>query len=275
MELQILRNMKLFKAISLFILSLSFFACEEMVDLDLRMIEPMNVIDARITEGEPCIVILSKTQDYYNNTPYQYISGAVVSLTDSKGKTEILKKEGSGIYMSNTLGVVGETYHLKVTIGENVYDASATIPEAVPINRVYIYAIRAGDKSWYNPAINHYDPPGIDNYYYTILSVNEQAMSKIYLHDDEFRDGLEIDRILFFEKEDNNDKDLEYGDHMRAEMQTLDKGTYDYCKSLFSAAEGSNPVTNVSGGALGCFKAYNTSFGDGYVTDDNIIYSDK
>ncbi len=267
--------MKIYTSILYCILLLSFFSCEQIVDIDLKSTEPKLVIDASITEEHPCVVLLSKSQPFYNNTPSQGISGAVIELRDDEGNSEVLKESWKtpGVYMSEMLGRVNKKYSLKVMVEDGIYEASATIPALIDIEETYIYEIKAGSKSWYSPSFVFQDPPEIENFYYTILSVNDRVLKSIYLDDDEHRDGLRIHNILFFNKEDNFDNDLQTGDKIDIEFQMLDKGMYTFYKSLFSAAAdgGTNPLTNFSGNVLGCFKAYNSSYATYYVSTD-IIY---
>ena len=63
-------------------------ACEEVVDMDLESSEPRLVIDATITEGVPCQVILSRSQDFYNNNGYERVYGKLVILRDDIFQTE-------------------------------------------------------------------------------------------------------------------------------------------------------------------------------------------
>jgi len=258
------------------IIIILFCSCEEVVDLNLKQADKKNIIDASITQGSPCIVLLTKSQAFRNNNPYDRISNAIIELTGQNGEKEILKENSRepGLYVSEMIGNVNSKYTLKIQVGDEVYEASATIPEVVYIDRIYIYEIKAGDKSWYSPAIVFQDPPEVDNYYYTMLSVNDRLMKTIYLNDDENRNGLERHRILFFDKEDNDDEDLKTGDRIGVEMQTLDKGMYTFYKSLYSVAEGTNAISNFTGGAYGCFKAYNSSFIDAIVSQD-IVESGK
>ena len=262
----------IYKILILLSIIISSTSCEEVVILNLRTAEPKNVADAYITEGSPCYVLLTKSQGFQDNSPYEKISNAVVRLTNSRGKTEILEESGygTGLYVSEMLGEVNYTYQLEIQIDEEIYKASATIPEIVYIDRVYIYEITAGTKSWYSPAITFQDPPYKDNYYYAILSVNDKVLRTIYLFDDEHTNGDVNDEILFFDKEENNDEDLQTGDVIRVELQNLDKGMYTFYKSLYSVAEGTNAISNFSGGILGCFKAYNSSISEAIVSQDIV-----
>lgn len=197
------------------LVSLIVFAtsCEEVVILNLRTADPKNVVDAYITENSPCFVLLTKSQGFQDNSAYERISDAEIRLTNSKGRTEILQESNyeAGLYYSEMLGEANCSYHLEIQIDDDIYEATATIPEVVYIDRIYIYEIKAGTKSWYSPAITYQDPPYTNNYYYAILSVNEKIMRSIYLFDDEHTNGDECDEILFFNKDDNDEEDLQTG----------------------------------------------------------------
>ena len=257
--------------ISLFTLLTS---CEEIVEIDLKTTDPKIVIDASITDGLECVVILSKTQAFKNNDYPELISGATIILADNLGNSEILKESSHqyGIYYSDMEGVEGRTYQLEVRLEENVYTASGTIPPKVEIEDVYIYGVRIGKEHWYSPCVVYNDPANVLNYYNATLSINDNLMQTVYLQDDEFRDGLQVKQILFYNKEDNDDESLKYGDRIGVELQTLDFGIYNFYKTLLSFATGriANPATNISGGALGCFKAYNSTYMDIIITEEKI-----
>lgn len=260
-----------------FILILSVAAlhisCEHEVILDLKSAEPRLVIDAAISENLPCEVKLTLTQSFYDNEPYKRISGATVILTDNEGNYEVLKEEywNPGLYKSQILGTVGIKYYLKVIVDGETYEANAVIPEVVHLEEIYLYEIKAGDKSWYSPSVIFNDPADVVNYYYTIVTVNERVLQTLYLHDDEHRNGKPVHRILFFDKEENGDEELQTGDYVEVEMQTIDYGMYEFYRSWSSFAGGdSNPTTNFTGDVLGCFKAYNSSVIGMTVSADRI-----
>ncbi|MFV0535801.1 MAG: DUF4249 domain-containing protein [Dysgonomonas sp.] len=255
------------------ILLLSFISCEEVINIDLKESEPKLVIDANITDSSPCIITLTESQGFYSDDPYTRISGATIELSDNKGYKEIVREtKDKGIYMSMIAGKTGRTYALNISINKEMYEAQATIPKAVSIDSLYIYNVKIGKDDWYSPCIAFQDPNEEENYYYTMMYVNGTMMRSIYLNDDEFRNGLITERILYFDKEDNSDEDLKIGDHIRVEMQTLDKGMYIFYKSLYSIAAGgaTNPISNFTGGALGCFKAYGSSYKEITISKDHI-----
>jgi hypothetical protein len=136
------------------ILLLSFISCEEVIDIDLEESEPRIVIDANITDSSPCFIMLTESQGFNNNKPYRRISGAAIELSDDRGNKETVKEtKEKGIYMSLMTGRTGRTYTLNVSAGGQKYEAKAAIPEAVPIDSLYIYNIRIGKDDRYSPCI--------------------------------------------------------------------------------------------------------------------------
>ena len=265
----------IYNYIVILVIASFFMSCEEVVNVKLNSAEPRLVIDGSITSGEPCLVFLSMTQSFHDNGAYKRISGATIELTDDTGNREILVESinEKGAYFSAMLGEANKKYHLKVLVEKGVYEASATIPVVVPIDSIYIYNIRVGKENWYSPTVIFDDPAGIENYYYSSITLNSKLLNTIYLDDDEFQDGVkEVHNILFYDSESNNDEDIKLGDEITVNMQTLDKGMYTFYKSIFSVAAGgaTNPITNFSGDVLGCFKAYSSSSKTIIVSESHI-----
>lgn len=252
---------------------LALVSCEEIVDLKSGEIEPRIVIDATITENQECLISITKTQKFYDDFPGEEVGGAVITLKDDKGQSEVMRgsKQYAGIYISSIKGVVGVEYTLEVAIDGEKYVAKATIPPVTPIDSIYIYNIQFGKEPWYSPCVVFRDIPDKANYYHSLVYVNGNLLRTIYLTDDEYRDGLEIHDILHFNKEHNNDEELEIGDQITVELQSLDKGAYTFYNSI-AFSTGTNPISNFSGGVLGCFKAYNTDIKD-IIIEENIIYT--
>lgn len=274
MEFQILISMKyVYKLILIISLFASHLSCEEEATLDLKPGKPRLVIDAAISEEVECTVKLTLTQSFYDNIPYQYVSGATVTLSDDMGYFEELREEVGkpGEYVSYKLGEVGVKYTLKVTVDGESYESTVVIPKAVQLEEIYVYEIKAGNKSYYSPSVFYQDPAGERNYYYTKVTVNDRTLKTLYLHDDDSRDGKRIHRVLFFDKEANGGNTLQTEDNIDVEMQTIDYGMYEFYRSWSSFVGGdSNPTTNFTGDVLGCFKAYNSSYISMVVNSNNI-----
>lgn len=260
-------------AIVLF-LSLTLVSCEEIVELDLNSVEPKLVIDASISDSLPCTVLLTKTQDFYNNDPSQTVSKATVILTDGQGVEHILTESEPGKYQSNVVGEINKTYKLHVQVEGKSYNAVGTIPERVPIDSMYIFNLRIGDTDSYSPAIIFDDPAGVENFYYSTLYVNDRKVTLPYITSDEFRDGVKgFQEILFYRSSENGDIEIKIGDKINVTTQMIDKGAYTFFMTWLelNAGGAGNPTSNFSGGALGCFKAYTESKKEIIVREDHIF----
>lgn len=254
-------------------LSILFFSCEKDVNITLNPTEPKLVIDASIQAGGMCLVNLTKSKDLLDNTPYQVVKGAIVTLTDEKGGNEILKEIVGGVYASEKIkGIIGVKYTLDINVDGKSHIGSSTIPPVVPIDSIYIYDIPLGSDSWYSPCIVYDDPANVPNYYYSTIFLNGAQLRSVYIYDDQYRDGLKkIEKILYYDYADNDDEDLKVGDHIMVEMQSIDKESYDYYKVVWhSAMGGSNPISRFTGDVLGNFKAYSSSVIEMEFTEDSI-----
>ena len=136
----------IYKLLLATIVVILFTTCEKIVDLDLRTATSKLVINAAITEGSPCTVYLTKSQAFNDNSSFKTVAGAEIILTDEDGNSEILREAQnmSGLYLSNMLGKVNKRYHIAVIAEGNMHEASVVIPNAVPIEKTYIYEIKAG-----------------------------------------------------------------------------------------------------------------------------------
>lgn len=234
-------------------------SCEEVIDIDLDDVPSQLVIEANLTdEGTPCTVKISKTMDFQDATQFLGVSGAIVILTDNAGNTDTLAMTTDGIYQSqNIMGVSGTTYSLSVSVEGNTYTASSTMPQEVPMDTLETY---------YGFGTNlvvpvYEDPADVSNFYHFNLFVNGEKDATIFVQDDELSDGNQISTPLF-----GGEDELETGDTITVEMQSIDAAVYLFYYSLSQnqggpngAAAPANPVSNFTGGCLGYFSAYTTN----------------
>ena len=255
----------------IFSLAILFTACQDVIDIDLDSVEPKLVIDAVVSDS--VVVKISKSTDYFEPGIYPPVSNAVVTITNGSGNTDRLQETSTGIYTENQTGIEGNEYTLEVEVDGEVYAGTVEMPYKVAIDSISIeptpdYMEFSGG---YLVNCHLNDPAGVENYYRLIVSNINQLSEPddiLYVYDDAFVDGNEIsmrwDEEQFFEQ-----------DTVVVELQTLAESTYDYYRTLSSLFESgmignanpSNPITNLSNGALGYFGAYT-------VSRDTIIISE-
>ena len=151
--------------------SLSFVACQREIEVDLPQVDPVNVIEGTIFEGEAPVVFIGEAQGYFDpidasSLGQSFLSGAVVQMTvdeitypldefctgdlppelletaeDLLGlPAELLAQLDLCIYTSfdpDAVGSAGHRYDLDVTIGEKTMTASTQVLEAVPLDSVW------------------------------------------------------------------------------------------------------------------------------------------
>ncbi|HYH13663.1 MAG TPA: DUF4249 domain-containing protein, partial [Flavisolibacter sp.] len=88
--------------------------------------------------------------------------------------------------------------------------------------------------------------------------INDRKNKDIFVQNDDLTNGRKNTNTLF-----NHDDEIKSGDRIRVELQTIDQPVYKYWYSLWQGATGggnaaspANPLSNLSGSALGYFSAH-------------------
>ncbi len=243
------------------LLILLFNACEEVVNIPLRNTVPGVVIEGSVTTlPGPYKVIMSQTTDYYNPGMIKHLSGALVFVKDSEGHYWYFQEKKQGLYENSQFtGIPGLTYHLQIEWNRHVYTASSVMQEPVPIDSLHVQFFpgsRFADAGYFI-IIYFTDPPGKGNYYRIKMMRGEKTNTVIYVLDDQLTDGNQIPFYLY-------GASYQPGDTAIVELQSIDRGVYEYLLTLSTVTSSSqpgststpaNPTTNLSGGALGYFGA--------------------
>ena len=256
------RELKFF---CLLVLSLTLGACEKVIDLKFKNIEPKYVIEGLIAnENASCKVIISSTKDFKDDNDFAGISGAVITM-ETKGVVYKLLETATGTYQNNTLkGVPGQTYNLKVVINQEVITSTCTMPLMVPFDAIYV---SAGDVTLERAMVNvrYRDTPDVKNYYWFQQYVNGSRMTDYAVVSDELSSGRDIVAGLIFKNNTSDaSRNFKSGDRLTVVMHSIDLPVYNYLNSLSSASgmsydtAPSNPRSNLNGSALGYFSAHTT-----------------
>lgn len=250
------------KIVSLLVIASCFFvtlSCEDVIDVDLHSVEPRLVIEGVVRMDEPAEVYITKTKDFNDNTPYVPITDATVTITDDSGNSEVLAPNEEGRFVAQTItGAERTTYNLSVLYEEVEYTATSVMPPRVEIDSLTLWKFPVID--YWQPMVHFQDPKGEENRYYRfIISVNgECPRLEENLASTEFMDGNVIHLPLFVLYEGGNDDDpIENGDEIGIEMRCMDEGVYTFFETMDDVPNAlANPISNISGGALGYFGAY-------------------
>lgn len=255
--------MKLIFQYSCLLLILTLFSCEKVIDLKLNENTPKYVIEGTIT-NEPgiCQVLISQTKDFKDDNSFNGVSGAVVKIENNGIVTNLVETE-TGVYKTAQInGAPGQTYRLTINVNGEVFTASSTMPELVPF---LDFTLKPADydTTRTTPMVKFKDIAAVKNYYWFQQYVNDKIQSRYSVFNDEFTNGQEVNSYLVFENNtDDRSRNFKKGDRLTAEMHCVDGPTYTYLFSLTNAngsdngAAPANPLSNITGGALGFFSAH-------------------
>ena len=254
------------KKIALFSLILTAFtSCMKIIEFDLNTSDPKVIIEADLTDQtDGYQVKISKTINFSAPNNFPAVRGAAVTVTDELGVVQTLTESLSGTYtLKGAKGVSGKTYSLKVVAEGKTYTATSKMPKLVPFTSVEVresnFPGPANDTAYlYMPVF--IDPANEQNNYLFFLSLKgkqDKGFGNVF--NDNFINGVRNQRSIFA----SEDFKVRSRDTVTVEMRCIDKAVYDYFYSLndISSSNGgsatpANPVSNISGGALGYFSAH-------------------
>ncbi len=242
-------------------------SCQKVIDVDVNDAEPKYVIEAIVTDqaGESK-VLLSTTKKVSESNTFPGISGAAVTITDNAGNTFVFTETTAGKYEAPDLtGAEGKTYSLQVIVNGETFTAASTMPQKINLDSIFISEeVLFGDaRKLVN--VSYQDPAGKGQCYRYVQYINDKKSKPIFVNNDDYSDGKYVETKLWYivDDDENEEEDIESGDTIRLDMQCIDMPIYKYWYSVNQSATGNsqsaspaNPVTNISGGALGYFSAH-------------------
>lgn len=241
-----------------------FSACEKVIDVKLDNSTPQIVIEGEVTTVKgPYTVTISESKNFEEDNTFPGRTDATVVIKDAtSGVSEVLVHKGSGVYQTSKLvGTGGHTYQLNVVLDGKTYTASSTIPAtAVKLDRIFVKQFTLDAEEHYIVPV-YKDPVGKGNYYRIRQWVRGTLIKGSYVRSDEATDGKTYDSSLFYDTDsDSGNPVINNGDAISVELQCIDKGVYDFYRTLNTTIEQdsatpANPLTNITGGALGVFNA--------------------
>jgi hypothetical protein len=252
-----------FKNIFLVICFLSASSCSKVIDVNLNNAPSEIVIAGEVTNMPgPYTVSISRSVNYTADNVFPPVSGATVIIS-SDGINDTLEESAPGNYLTHQIhGIQGSSYSLYVSAEGNTYTATSTMPQAVGLDSIG-FTSTTRKSSNLNAVVYFQDPPGLSNYYRFFELNNGKPLSNgrgNFVFDDRLSDGRYIEQTLF-----NDSSSFKIGDSVTISMRCISKDVYNYWYQFiqvsgngnggFSAPTPSNPISNITGGALGYFSA--------------------
>lgn len=243
-------------------LALALTSCTKEIDLPLKNESNSVVIEASVNEGTgPHTVRLSRSVAFTTTNSFPVINGATVTLSDDQGNSEQLTETAPGLYTTSTLeGIPGRNYSLRTTVNGTTYTAECRMPFHVPLDSVRIDSLQIFGAYQKLIFVSCTDPGGVVNNYRYLLRVNGALQKGILVQNDLVEDGGVIEQPLNF----MDDETLYPGDVVEVTMQCITPEVYRYFFGLAQNIGGetaapADPVSNISGGALGYLSAHTSS----------------
>ena len=246
----------------LLLIVIGFSSCQKVINVKLNDSAQQYVIEGEVTNAAgPYTVTLSRSRNFTENNDFDQITGATVLITDVTASiTDTLRASGAGTYITSKLqGVPGHSYRLNVVIGTQRFEAMSEMPaQIVKIDSLYASRSTFGGEDVYMSPV-YTDPVGKGNYYRVRQWVRGIQIKGSRARSDEATDGFTYRSQLFYDTDDESGNPvIKLNDSIMAEVQCINRQVYDYFRTLGDAtgdnsATPANPLTNISGGALGVF----------------------
>lgn len=253
------------KILILLMAAISLSSCEKVIDVDLNSADPQMVFEANLAAGSDSLWIsITQTADYFSSDPNPVVDGATIDFTDGVGNTQTATSMGNGRYLVYGINSqVGKTYGIRADVQGQITEAESYMPTTVLLDSITFEYFGANDftDASYSINVSFQDPPDTMNYYQIIVRVNGQPQGDITVFSDKFNQGAYLNLPLF-------GYDIETGDLVQVELQSIDADVYEYLITLASIVSQTgppgiapgNPTTNLKGDIqLGYFGTYSHS----------------
>ncbi|WP_176954381.1 DUF4249 family protein [Niabella drilacis] len=233
------------------------------------------VIQATLSgRKDSAVVFISETLDIYAPNVYVGKEGATVSIMRGDSLPVQLTPLGNGRYAGYLRTIPLQDYFLRVDLDGASYTAATQMPPKVKFDSLFITHRNVLGRNLRIPTVLFTDPPGEENYYRFILSVDGFESTTIFIETDRLFNGnkMTLELADLFTDSDAPTFVDKY-DKVIVEMQCISKQTYQYLYELRESALGQgnslnpgNPRSNLTGGALGYFSVHSS--------ENKIIFSD-
>jgi hypothetical protein len=246
--------------------SIFFLSCEEVLQLDLSDVENQTIIEGVVSNSSSSSKIrIGLTQSAFEKSQPQNISGALVTLTDDHGNSEVLKEGEPGVFIPSAIsGIPGRAYNLSVAFAGKEYAAESRMPQPMALDSIK-YVTSTSFFTFSSTILKYYltDKPGVEEFC-LIKAYSLNSSSFVWtIYSDKYANG----KGVVLESPDFNPT----SNTIIVELISIDKPAYEYFYSLrqvigngFSIPDllrmsDYNPKSNLTNNALGYFSAQSQS----------------
>ena len=266
-------------------------ACKKEIDFDYNEVEPIVMIEGRVT-NEGTEVLVTRSRSVYDAVKPFGLQGADVIVSTDGLQEHLTYDETTGYYRSSLKGQPGTTYRLTVEFEGCHYEATSYMYPSAPFTSVEFLWQPINNERMLAYEMWATDPqPDTRNYYWYRMdrTLHHPHFANKTTHDayrwnvfDDrgcppgrvFRDIMCMnEKTAEDDKKDDWDNILYEGDTITMRLMVIDEPTYDYLRSLSTGQRnGANPIGNIEGDpCLGYFTAASVTHADTLVFSyDNV-----
>lgn len=257
---------------NLTLVSVGFFtmlvaSCEKVIDIPLDEADQQIVVEG-VFKDQPGnnYLLLSKTGSVYEESNFEKIVGASVTVTDQSNNVYSLTEVSGtpGKYTHPSFQVLPNNFYTLhvITSDQDTLKATCKTFDTPTLDWLeyeeQIGTFGIGSDTSYLVFFSFSDLAEQENFYRIAAWVNGAKDDVYYVTNDDLFNGETLIQPLFATT-------VEKGDTVFVELQSMDKANYTYFFGLSSgagaggpfAATPANPVTNIEGG-IGYFGTYTT-----------------
>lgn len=200
----------------------SLLSCEEVVEIDLNTSEPRLVVEASINlleNGSSNSTIKLTTTAPFFDTQIPFVTDATVSVTDDNGILYPFTYTSEGIYESDLIPELGNTYDLEIIYEGETYSASEQLYTVSPLE--FVEQRNDGGFTGEDIELKAFftDPVGLGDYYF-FEGISERGIV-LDTYVDEFFDGNMLFGFYLVE-------DLEPGDEVTFNLYGVNQQFYNF-----------------------------------------------
>lgn len=233
---------------------ISFFSCEDVVNVELDNNQPKLVIDASIkwekgTPGNEQFIKITSTADYFDNI-VPVINGAIVRITDSNNTVFNFFEDGvSGIYKcTNFNPVLNGVYTLSIIHEGQTYVATDKLYPVPAITSIEqdLNGITGNEIEL---KFNFQDNGAESNFYLEEYKVPFRPFPLLGVFDDEFENGNQMFSLLI-------DENLSSTQNIKFSLHGISERYHNFMSILISISGGlsngpfSTPPATVKGNII-------------------------
>ncbi|MGY0391248.1 DUF4249 domain-containing protein [Bizionia sp. KMM 8389] len=231
---------------------MSFYACEDVIDVDVPTASPRLVVEASLdwekgTLGNEQVVELSLSSPYFDTATNTAVTGALVQVTNmDTNEVFVFADANNGLYTTASfVPVLGDTYQLEINYNNQTYSATETLIPGPDIKRLTQSTEGGFDDELLELNLYFDDPEDEENFYLIRYQETGDLFATLKDLSDEFTNGNEIHN--FWEKdedEDANEYPFEVGDVVDVDLYGISEPYYNYMKLLIEQYNtGGNPFS--------------------------------